>query len=210
MHKHLVSGRGKFVATCHATVFREAARVNMQRRRLLQLALAGVATVFLPACRNGTSMQALPGGAPGDRFPDIDLPYLDGRKGIFADDVAVPLIVNFWATWCEPCRREMPSLEKLSTLFPPGELMVIGIAADNDVNLAREFSLQYRLTFPLLSDGDQELSREVLGIPAFPATYLLRRDRTIASIIAGERDWTEPGMIEEIEGLLAVRRIRAT
>lgn len=184
----------------HAPFPRAIPLESGQRRRLLRFALAGMATVLLPACRDGASGRV----APGDRFPDIHLPYLDDRKVLFAAKPDVALVVNFWASWCEPCRREMPGLKKLSTFFHPDDLMVIGIAVDSDVNLASEFGLRYSLTFPLLSDRDMALSNGILHIPVFPITYLLKRDRTIASIIVGERDWSAPGMIEEIEKLLGV------
>lgn len=100
----------------------------------------------------------------------------------------------------------MPSLEKLSTLFFQKDLLVIGISVDSDHNLAREFSLHYKLTIPMLSDSDQALSNGILRIAAFPVTYLLRRDRTIARVIVGARDWADPVMVDEIEELLAVRR----
>jgi thiol-disulfide isomerase/thioredoxin len=170
------------------------------RRRLLQLALLGMAATLLPACRNGATL----GVGQGSRFPDIRLPYLDGRAAVFAD--AAPMVVNFWASWCEPCRREMPSLEKLSTLFPPQELTVVGISVDDDINLAREFSLHYRPTFQMLSDSNQTLSKGVLQIRAFPVSYLLKRDRTIARIVTGAEDWAAPAAVDEIEALLAVRR----
>ena len=115
-------------------------------------------------------------------------------------------MVNFWATWCEPCRREMPGLEKLGSLFNPKDLLVIGISVDSDRNLAREFSLRYKLTIPLLSDSDQALSNGILRASVFPVTYLLRRNRTIAGIIVGARNWAAPETVNEIENLLGVRR----
>ncbi len=168
----------------------------------MQLAAVGITTIFLPACRNDEPVDLV----QGDRFPDIVLPTLDGHITVPATYQNVALVVNFWATWCEPCRREMPSLEKLSTVFYPKDLLVIGISVDSDRNLAREFSLRYKLTIPMLSDSNQALSSGILRIPAFPITYLLRRDRTIARIIVGARDWVDTGMVSEIEGLLAVRR----
>jgi len=176
--------------------------VSVRRRWLLQLAAVGIATLFLPACRNEKSE----GLAPGERFPDVLLPALDGHVTAPVAYQDVALVVNFWATWCEPCRREMPGLEKLSTLFDPKDLLVIGISVDSDLNMAREFSLRYKLTLPMLSDSDQALSNGILRIPAFPVTYLLKRDHTIARIIVGARDWADPKMVDEIEGLLAVRR----
>ena len=184
----------------------EVALVSVQRRQLLQLALIGVAAIFLTACRNGVPKEL----KQGDRFPDIALPSLDGYMTSFAAYPDVALVINFWATWCEPCRREMAGLEKLSKLFPPNELRVIGVSVDSDRNSASEFSLRYKLTIPMLSDSDQALSNGILRIPAFPITYLLRRDHNIARIIVGARDWVDSEMINEIEGLLAVRRNAAT
>ncbi|MBI3902358.1 MAG: TlpA family protein disulfide reductase [Nitrosomonadales bacterium] len=183
-------------------VRRHSERVmNAQRRQLLHLALFGVSLAIFPACRDGAVRLV-----EGKRFPDFLLPDLDSSRRRFALVPDVPMVVNFWASWCEPCRREMTSLEKLSQIFSGEELLVVGIAVDSDVNLAREFALHYGLTFPLLSDSDQALSNGVLGISAFPTTYLLRRDRIIARIITGERDWADSGMIGEMEASLAIRR----
>lgn len=183
-----------------AQISRNTGPASVQRRQLLRLALAGAATMLLPAC------SASGGLAEGDTFPQIDLPPLDGHAPSFTPPAGVPLVINFWASWCEPCRNEMPSLEKLSRVFRPEELLVIGITVDSDVNLAREFSLREGLTFPLLSDQGQALSSGKLRIPVFPTTYLLQRDRTIARVVVGGRDWAEPGMVKEIASLLAVRR----
>ena len=184
----------------------EAALVSAQRRQLLRLVLIGVAAAFIPACWKGEPKVL----AQGDRFPDVALSGLDGSMTSLAVYADIPLVVNFWATWCEPCRREMPSLEKLSTLFYPKDLQVIGVTVDSDRNLAHEFSLRYKLTIPMLSDSDQALSNGILRIPAFPITYLLKRDHTIARIIVGARDWSGSAMVNEIEGLLAVQRHAAT
>jgi thiol-disulfide isomerase/thioredoxin len=169
----------------------------------MQFVLLSMASVLLPACRDGSRSKLV----AGDRFPDVALPYLDSRGAEFSIPSGVALLLNFWASWCEPCRREMPSLEKLSSFFSPGDLQVIGITVDNDLNLAREFSLQYKLTFPLLSDSGQALSSSILRIPAFPATYLLERGGIIAGIVVGERDWADNKVVEGIEELLAVRRL---
>lgn len=172
---------------------------------MLQLAAVGAISALLPACSERPPAPPV----QGDRFPDIALPNLDGHPSPFSVYSNVALVVNFWATWCEPCRREMPSLEKLSALFRPEDLRIIGVAVDNDVNLAREFGLNLKLTFPLLSDSNQTLSNGVLHVTGFPTTYLLKRDHSIASIVLGAREWDEPKMISEIEGQLGVHRIAA-
>jgi peroxiredoxin len=176
---------------------------SSMRRQLLKFLALGVAVCSVPACRGERKL------GPGDRFPDVSLPDLQGSVVPFSVYSNVALVVNFWATWCEPCRREMPDLEKLGSLFRPGDLRVIGITVDKDINLAREFSFKYKLTFPLLSDASQALSNSILQISGFPATYLLRRDHSIASIIVGAREWAGPKMVGEIERLLDVSRMPA-
>lgn len=184
----------------------KAELLHTQRRQLLRFVVTSATAAFLSACRNGEYKSF----APGDRFPDITLPDLDGGAASLAAYPDAALVVNFWATWCEPCRHEMPSLERLSLLFHPKDLLVIGIAVDSDRNLPREFRLRYKLTFPMLSDSDQSLSSGSLRVPAFPITYLLKRDRTIARVIVGARDWADSKMVAEMEELLAVRRIPAS
>jgi len=103
----------------------------------------------------------------------------------------------------------MPSLEKLGSLFPAKDLTVICISVDVDRNIAREFVLQHKLTLPMLYDSEQELSSNILRVPAYPATYMLKQDRTIARIIIGAREWASPKMVGEIEETLSVKRIAA-
>ena len=148
----------------------------------------------LPACRNESPRMLM----QGDQFPEITLPNIDGHTVASTTYSGAALIVNFWATWCEPCRREMPSLQRLSTLYRHEDLRVIGVTVDEDLNLVREFLLRYNITFPQLSDHQQALSKTSLQIPAFPMTYLLTRDRYIAHVVAGDRDWTDALAIKEL------------
>lgn len=172
-----------------------------QRRRLLQLAMAGVAAVCLPGCRD----DGYPEEELRRRFlHDLSrLPGLDGRVAPFSVYSGAALVVNIWASWCPPCVVEMPSLEKMGTFFSSRDLRVIGVSVDSDLNLVREFLLRSKLTFPMLLDR----GNKILRIPIFPSTFLLRRDHTIAQIIVGERDWASQKMVEEVERLLAVRRL---
>lgn len=99
------------------------------------------------------------------------------------------LIINFWATWCEPCRREMPSLERLSQRLAARGVRVIGVSVDADLNLAREFVRAHQLTFPIYADGDQKTFQSALQVKALPQTVLVTADGTIAARVMGTRDW---------------------
>ena len=174
---------------------------SLQRRRLIQLAITGIVSACLPACKdNGYPEQELRGRFLNDLS---QLPDIDGNEVPFSVYSGAALVVNIWASWCPPCVIEMPSLEKMSTLFNPRDLRVIGVSVDSDLNLVREFLLRSKLTFPMLLDRGNKLLR----IPIFPTTFLLKRDHTIAQIIVGERDWASQKMVHEVEQLLAVQRI---
>ncbi len=171
---------------------------NAQRRSFLRLTAGTLALAALPACRDEGPRTL----ARGERFPTLALPGLDGRT------IALPqgpaLLINFWATWCGPCRREMPSLQRLSARFRPQDLQVIGISLDDEVNLVKEFQLRYRLSFPLLQ-GAGRLLRAGLHIPVLPYTYLLTREHRVALAVAGAKEWDEKEMVQGIASELGLR-----
>lgn len=115
------------------------------------------------------------------------------------------LIINFWATWCEPCRREMPSLERLSHRLAAHGVRVIGVSIDADLNLAREFVRAYQLTFPMYADGDKKAFQSALRVNALPQTMLVTADGTIAARITGTRDWDSAEAKRLVEQALNLR-----
>ncbi len=102
------------------------------------------------------------------------------------------LIVNFWATWCAPCREEMASLQALSEALRPHGIAVVGVNVDEDRNLAREFLLRHRLQFENFADPGMAHSRS-LGIEALPQTFAIDADGRLAAHAAGARDWMGAG-----------------
>ncbi len=138
----------------------------------------------------GCGERAAP-GAVGSPLPEVVLADLaDGRARALAEFLGQPLVVNVWATWCEPCRREMPSLERLSRAARAQGLTVIGITADTDLNLAREFALRHELTFVNFSDPDLARARVTLGIKALPETFVIDKEGRIVARALGARDWS--------------------
>ena len=115
------------------------------------------------------------------------------------------LIINFWATWCEPCRREMPSLERLSHRLAAHGVRVIGVSVDADLNLAREFVRAHQLTFPIYADGEKKAFQSALRVQALPQTVLVSADGTIAARITGTRDWDGAGAERLVEQALNLR-----
>ena len=135
----------------------------------------------------------------GQQFPDLVLTGLDGRTMSPQEFRGKLLVLNVWATWCHPCRQEMPSLERLSRAVDPGRMAVIGLTVDDDKRLVQEFVLQHSVTFPIFIDPNMRIANRVLGIKAFPATFLISPDGRLVGQIFGEREWDSPAMMRLLE-----------
>jgi thiol-disulfide isomerase/thioredoxin len=169
-------------------------------RRRRSLCLAVLSGLTFAGC-------AEPPAAPraGDKLPELRFSRLDGAPASLAEHAGSALVLNLWATWCAPCRAEMPSLQRLADLFAAGDLAVVAISIDDDLNLVREFLLRYAIRFPVYADTLQPPVRSRLGVTAYPTTLLLRRDGRIAEVVTGERDWAAAAMIAHLEALLEVQ-----
>jgi thiol-disulfide isomerase/thioredoxin len=150
--------------------------------------LAGLSLLALTGCHE----RSAPSGASvGQPFPQMVLARLADAQPVASTSWrGRNVVLNVWATWCEPCRREMPSLEKLARGEMTGQLTVIGITTDDDVNLAREFILRHGITFQNLIDPGGLATRNVLGVKTLPETILIAGDGTVVARISGPRDWS--------------------
>lgn len=157
-----------------------------------------MAVSLLSACK----LPAPNGPAVGEVFPELALDRLDGETttpGSFRGKV---LVLNVWGTWCPPCRKEMPSLERLSRkVNAGGRIAVIGLATDTDPNLVREFLLQYRIDFPMFMDPDRALATGVLRVKAFPETFIIGPDGRLVARVMGVRDWDSPEVLAALEAV---------
>lgn len=126
----------------------------------------------------------------GAQLPAVVLTSLTGEAPTSTEALrGTALVINFWATWCGPCRSEMPSLERLSYRLAAHGVRVIGVAVDHDVNLVREFVRTHKLTFSIYVDRDNKAFQSVLRVRALPETVLVSSEGRIAARIAGARDW---------------------
>lgn len=154
--------------------------------------------VFAVACgRDGAERELRPGGV----FSPIDLPVLDG-EAIRLGARALPALINFWATWCPPCRAEMASLSRLFGDYAARGLDIFAISVDEDIHLVREYLRRSPLAFPVLLDGGGKLASQ-LGIAAYPTTLLLDRDARVSSVWIGERNWDAADLRATIDRSLA-------
>ena len=136
--------------------------------------------------------------------PDFTLERLDGSGDLRLSSLAgKAVVVNFWASWCIPCKEEAPFLEELWRDNRRRDLVVVGLDARDFRADARRFAGRFGLTFPLLYDGPGD-EAESFGVTGFPETFVLDRDgRVVAAFKGGvDGDDVRPKLLEAIEEAL--------
>ncbi|HSD59554.1 MAG TPA: TlpA disulfide reductase family protein [Burkholderiales bacterium] len=154
--------------------------------------------VFLLAACSGGDEGRLRVGQP---FPSLRLPGLDGAVRDTGPLPGKVLVLNVWATWCPPCRREMPSLQRLADAAAGRGIVVAGMTVDRDLNLAREFVRETRITFPNYADPEMAVANGTLQVVGFPETFVVGPDGRLAARVVGERNWDAPEMMGALEAL---------
>jgi peroxiredoxin len=138
--------------------------------------------------------------------PDFRLASLTGGEISLAGLRGRLVLLNFWATWCEPCRREMPGLEALWRRYRDRGLTVLAINEDNDGGArAAHFVARHELTYPVLLDRDGVVGRSYRA-RALPMSYLVGADGNMLAAVAGARDWDAGAAGALIEQHLPPRR----
>ncbi|MFI5256255.1 MAG: TlpA family protein disulfide reductase [Gemmatimonadales bacterium] len=142
----------------------------------------------------------------GSPAPAIVASTLDAprREKTLADYRHRVILLNIWATWCEPCRVEMPSIEKLYTEFGPRGLAVVSVSVDDpgSEDRIRDFVKEYGITFEVLHDPAQR-TKTNYQVTGFPETFIIGREGTIRKKFIGAADWSSDAnraLISELLG----------
>jgi thiol-disulfide isomerase/thioredoxin len=114
----------------------------------------------------------------GEDAPDFSFVLADNQGTTLADLTGKPVVINFWATWCGPCRQEMPDLVALHEENP--DLIVLAVNVQEDLAQVRPFAEEFGMTMPVILDADGALSR-AFGMRGLPFTLFIHSDRTIAA-----------------------------
>lgn len=163
--------------------------------RVWLLVIAAVAQAgLLGACSSDTATATTPA-----RFEGVTLTDLQGTPARLAPQSGYLTVVNVWATWCAPCRRELPSLEKLSKLLDPQRFRVLGVSIDEDPHLVREYLRDKGVTFAGLIDPKAQQLTGQLELPTYPATFILDEHGEIIARIFGERVWHTQDTVHRLE-----------
>ncbi len=136
--------------------------------------------------------------------PPIDLLSVDGTPLSLRQLRGTVVLVNFWATWCEPCVTEMPSLQQLRDELAASSFEVLAVNYQEGPARISSFMQKMNLTLPVVRDTDGSVAR-AWGARIFPASYLLDRSGRIRHALSGGADWTSPPLISTIRTLLAAK-----
>ena len=142
----------------------------------------------------------------GSKAPNFTAYTLDStpKQKKLADYRGQVLMINVWATWCLPCRVEMPSIEALQKDYAPKGLKIVAVSIDDPGtdDAIRSFARQYKLTFEILHDPSKQIV-EAYDISGYPETFIVGRDGIIRKKLMQATDWNSPDARALMDRLLA-------
>jgi thiol-disulfide isomerase/thioredoxin len=168
--------------------------------RFLQSLVAGCVLALVAAAVGAAEFRAV-NSAPPSPF---ELKDLSGRVHRLADYRGRVVLVNFWATWCEPCREEMPSLERLQKQLGKESFVVLAVNVDEPEARIAKFLSAMPLDFTVLLDAGSALTRG-WKVRVLPASFVIGPEGRVRYSVTGELDWSAPAAVDRIVKLLPAR-----
>jgi thiol-disulfide isomerase/thioredoxin len=170
----------------------------MQRRHLLQSAALGLLSGPLRSQAQGFDRSPWPAQVP---TPALDALNLQGQRVRLSDFKGRAVLLNFWASWCEPCRAEMPLLQSLPDLLGEDRLVVLAINFKETPRRVLSFVQSTSLSLPVLFDPQGDIAR-AWDVRVFPTTLLIDRQGRARQRVRGEVDWTSATALGWVDALL--------
>ena len=171
----------------------------MNRRQAIFFGAVTLGAACTPAQAQGYDLTPW---VPGKPRPDLAATDLQGQRWTWADLRGRAVLPNFWASWCEPCRAEMPSLQTLAELYGPDRLVVLAVNFKESNTTIERYVQRSALNLPVLPDPDGAMARQ-WGVKVFPTTVLVGADGRVRAVLRGELDWTSQAAARLVEPLLA-------
>ena len=159
--------------------------------------------LFLTLSPLSTAQQAGKGLTPLPErplAPDFVLADLDGGRHRLSDYRGQVVIINFWATWCPPCRAEMPSMQRAWEQLEKEGILMFGIDVGEDEDRIFQFSADYPVEFPLLMDQDSNVIDQ-WPVRGLPTTFVVDPEGGIAYRAIGGREWDDPALLALVRAL---------
>ena len=167
---------------------------------IISIWLAAVLLILTTNVNADNDNQTLPKLAEPFIAPDFTLKGEDGNTYRLKDYRGKVVILNFWATWCPPCREEMPSMERAWRQIKDKGIVMLGINVGEDADTIFEFTGQYSMTFPLPMDINGEVVKQY-PIRGLPTTYIIDPAGMATHRAVGSREWDAPEILQQLEEL---------
>jgi len=161
---------------------------------LKSIVLGALFTVFA-----ATSIAS--SGLTGQQAPDFALKSSTGKNLRLSEYRGEVVMINFWATWCGPCRQEMPLLDELYTRYQRVGFSLLGVNIDDDSSRALQMIEELGVNFPVLFDASKQVSR-LYEVEAMPVTVLVDREGTVRHVHHGYKPGYEDKYLTEVRALL--------
>jgi cytochrome c biogenesis protein CcmG, thiol:disulfide interchange protein DsbE len=186
-----------------STASAASVRSRPAARRRLIVSLGGVAILALAFGVVWLQSAKYEPLVVGMTAPDFRLPDLQGKTQRLSDYRGKVVFLNFWATWCKPCKEEMPSMQVLWENLKNQDFMMLAVSMDR-VTTTKDipsFVESLKLSFPILTDswGQTDKRYKLMGVPE---TYIIDQNGVLREKVIGPRDWTRPESLETIVQLL--------
>jgi peroxiredoxin len=143
-----------------------------------------------------------PAAVPQSAAPDFTLRTMDGKNLRLQEQRGRVVMINFWATWCAPCRQEMPHLSKLYDKYRGSGFELLAVNVDEEQAKAIGLAQQLKLKFPVLFDGERKQVSGLYDLKAMPSTVIIDRDGRVRHVHRGYRDGYETTYDQQIRDLL--------
>ena len=160
-------------------------------------ALCTLLLLLIAACSGSATKPEV--GRPA---PDFSVTTLDGSTLRLSDLRGKVVFVNLWATWCPPCREEMPSMVRFYEAFKAQGVEIIAVSEDKDPEALRRFVAAQRIPFPVGLDPDKKIYT-LYRATGVPETHLLNKKGVIEVSRIGPFDWTAPAVLTTVRELLS-------
>ncbi len=164
------------------------------------IAVAAGIFVLLHQERTGRPVGR-PQVALGRPAPDFTLPNLSGEVVHLSDYRGRVVFLNIWASWCNPCRTEMPSMEKLYQTLKGEDFEILAVSIDaSGAKAVAPFAKEFKLTFPILLDVKGSVA-DLYGTTGVPETFIIDKNGIIVHKAIGPREWADPAFVDPLRNL---------
>ena len=154
------------------------------------------------AFSTGTALAGDLKALPVKPAPSLTLPTLDGGTASLEQLRGRVVLVNFWAVWCPPCRKEMPSMARLAEQMGKRPFTILGVNEGESPDEIRAFLKQVPVNFPILLDAEGERLKP-WQVFAFPTSYVVDKKGRLRLGLFGSIEWDEPESVAKLEALLS-------